>query len=84
MPHQQKPTAVFSRVLQELRGQQRGQTSSQGQALGIHQVSTTATQAVLLLRIVAQIHACLILNLMGCLVMKLSNACAALLATGLI
>jgi len=84
MPQQQKPTAVFSRVLQELRGQQQGQTSSQGQGRGTHQVSTTATQAVLLLRILAQIHACLILNLTGCLVMKLSNACATLLATDLI
>ncbi len=45
MPQQQKPTAVFSRVLQELRGQQRGQASGQGQSLDTHQVSTTATRA---------------------------------------
>ena len=44
MTQQQKPTIVFSRVLQELRGQQRGQTSSQGQGLGTKQVSTTSTQ----------------------------------------
>ncbi|DBB09856.1 TPA: hypothetical protein ACH3X3_15268 [Trebouxia sp. C0006] len=37
MTQQQKPTIVFSRVLQELRGQQRGQTSSQGQGLGTQQ-----------------------------------------------
>ena len=42
---QPKPTAVFSRVLQELRGQQRGQASSQGQALDTHQVSRTSIQA---------------------------------------
>lgn len=42
---QPKPTAVFSRVLQELRGQQRGQASSQGQPLGTHQVSRTSVQA---------------------------------------
>ncbi|KAL0020441.1 hypothetical protein WJX77_003488 [Trebouxia sp. C0004] len=46
MPQQQKPTAVFSRVLQELRGQQQGQTSSQGQALGIHQGSSMFASSI--------------------------------------
>jgi len=45
MSQQQKPTVVFSRVLQELKGQQRGQASSQRQDLGTHQVSTTTIQA---------------------------------------
>ncbi|KAA6425234.1 MAG: hypothetical protein FRX49_04729 [Trebouxia sp. A1-2] len=40
MPQQQKPTAVFSRVLQELRGQQQGQAIGRAQSIGTRQGGT--------------------------------------------
>ena len=76
MPQQQKPTAVFSRVLQELRGQQQGQAIGRAQSIGTRQVSRAATQAD-----AAQDYGadtCLCDLSMGCLVM---NECAALLVT---
>jgi hypothetical protein len=77
MPQQQKPTAVFSRVLQELRGQQRGQASGRGQGLGTHQVSTTATQADAAQDCGAD--TCVTPVSMACVVMKLPKCvCSAL------